>query len=652
MNKISIVGLNSEKSWLVKDIMDLGVVEVSSQDSKLADPEWLRYVRKDGNEDAVLNYDSKISKINDVLITLESYDTSKKPLFSTRRLVSSKEFDSMVDNINDVEGNVTKVVELSKSYNNLCSEQNKLETSILSLKPWVKYELPLEFRETKYTSIFIGVVPSVIDVDRLKSDLDQETDKYVIDILAGDKEQYYITTICLTKEKDDVYEVLKQFGFNNAEFKDLTGTASENIALYEKRLKEISESKSAIEKNFSEYIQYKEEIQAYYDYLTIEKDKNKILGNMLKTDTTFYLQGWIPDSSKEQIGSVLKKYECWFEISEPEEGEPYPILLNNNSFSQPFESITELYSLPSPTSIDPTSIMAPFYMMFFGLMLADVGYGAIISGACFIILRKFNIEGNLKKMMKMFFYCGLATIFWGIMFGSYFGDALTTIARVMFNGDFAIKPIWINPITEPMTLLIFSLLFGVVHLFVGMGIKAYMDIRDGHPLDALFDIGFWYGFIIGIALWLFGNSVIAGSNVVGKWMTIVFGIGLILTQGREKEGLISKLFSGVLSLYGITSYLSDVLSYSRLLALGLATGVISSVVSVLGSLGGTGIFASILLVVVLLIGHTFNIAINSLGTFVHAARLQYVEFFGKFYEGGGDAFNPFMKKTKYIKITK
>ncbi|WMJ78151.1 MULTISPECIES: V-type ATP synthase subunit I [unclassified Sedimentibacter] len=652
MNKISIVGLNSEKSWLVKDIMDLGVVEVSSQDSKLADPEWLSYVKKDGNEDAVLNYDSKISKINDVLITLEGYDTSKKPLFSTRRLVSSKEFDSMVDNINDVEGNVAKVVELSKSYNNLCSEQNKLETSILSLKPWVKYELPLEFRETIYTSIFIGVVPSVIDVDRLKSDLDQETDKYVIDILASDKEQYYITTICLTKEKDDVYEVLKQFGFNNAEFKDLTGTASENIALYEKRLKEISESKSAIEKNFSEYVQYKEEIQAYYDYLTIEKDKNKILGNMLKTDTTFYLQGWIPDSSKEQIGSVLKKYECWFEISEPEEGEPYPILLNNNSFSQPFESITELYSLPSPTSIDPTSIMAPFYMMFFGLMLADVGYGAIISGACFIILRKFNIEGNLKKMMKMFFYCGLATIFWGIMFGSYFGDALTTIARVMFNGDFAIKPIWINPITEPMTLLIFSLLFGVVHLFVGMGIKAYMDIRDGHPLDALFDIGFWYGFIIGIALWLFGNSVIAGSNVVGKWMTIVFGIGLILTQGREKEGLISKLFSGVLSLYGITSYLSDVLSYSRLLALGLATGVISSVVSVLGSLGGTGIFASILLVVVLLIGHTFNIAINSLGTFVHAARLQYVEFFGKFYEGGGDAFNPFMKKTKYIKITK
>ncbi len=652
MSKVSIIGLNNHKSSIIKEIMDLGVVEINSQDSKLSDPEWISYVKKDGNEDEVFNYDAKISKINDVLITLENYDDSKKPLFNTRKSISSKEFDELINNIDGVEGNVSKVVELSKSYNDLCSEQNKLEASILSLKPWLKYELPLEYHETKYTSIFIGVVPNVSDIGKLKNDLEQKTDKCFINVLTSDKEQHYISVICLTKEKDDVYEVLKQFGFNNVEFKDLTGTTSENIVLYEKRLKEITEEKEIIEKNISEYIPYKEKIQVYYDYLAIEKDKNKILSNMLKTDTTFYIDGWIPDVSKKQLVQVLKKYSCWYEINEPEDGEQYPILLNNNSFSQPFEAITELYSLPSSTNIDPTNIMAPFYFMFFGLMLADVGYGLIISAACFIILKKFDVEGTLKKMMKMFFYCGLSTIFWGVMFGSYFGDALTTIARVMFNTDFVIQPIWINPIIEPMTLLIFSLLFGVVHLFVGMGVKAYMLIRDGHPMDALFDIGFWYGFIIGIALWLFGNTIITGSGAVGKWMTIAFGIGLVLTQGREKEGLISKLMSGVLSLYNITSYLSDVLSYSRLLALGLATGVISSVISVLGSLGGTGILASILLVVVLLIGHTFNIAINSLGTFVHAARLQYVEFFGKFYEGGGDPFNPFTKKTKYIKITK
>lgn len=652
MNKISIIGLNSHKTDVISEIMDLGVVEIRSQDSKLSDPDWITYVKKDGNENEVLNYDAKISKINDVLTTLENYDDGKKPLISARKSITSHEFQEMVDNIDSIEGNVSKVVELSKDYSGICTEQNKLESLILSLKPWVKYDLPLEIRETLHTSIVAGVVPIASEFNLLRDDLEQKTHNCVIELLSKDKEQSYFTVVFLTKEKDDVYEVLKQYGFNSAEFKDLTGTPAENIVRCEERLKEISAVKADMDRSFSEFVCYKEEIRNYYDYLTIEKDKNKILSNMLKTDTTFYIEGWIPNVSGKDIEDILNKHECWYEIKEPDIDEETPILLKNNSVVQPFESITELYSLPSSSNIDPTAIMAPFYILFFGMMLGDAGYGAIISIACLYILKKFKVEGNTQKMINMFFYCGLSTIFWGVMFGGYFGDALTAVAKVMFNKDFVIEPLWINPIIEPMTLLIFSLLLGVVHLFVGMGINAYMLIRDKHYLDALYDIGFWYGFIIGISLWLFGTTVIPGSDVAGKWLTIIFAIGLVATQGRQKDGLISKLISGILSLYGITGYLSDVLSYSRLLALGLATGVISSVISVLGSLGGTGIFASILLVFVLIFGHTFNIAINSLGTFVHAARLQYVEFFGKFYEGGGDAFNPFMKKTKYIKITK
>jgi V/A-type H+-transporting ATPase subunit I len=373
---------------------------------------------------------------------------------------------------------------------------------------------------------------------------------------------------------------------------------------------------------------------------------------MLKTEKTFYISGWIPEKSKDKVEKILQKNECWYEIKQAEEDEKHPILLNNNSFAQPFESITELYSLPSSSNIDPTAVMAPFYMLFFGMMLADVGYGLIMAVACFMILKKFNIEGTLQKMVKLFFYCGISTACWGVMFGSWFGDAISAIAKVMFNSDFTINAVWINPMDQPMTLLIFSFLFGIVHLFIGMGVNAHMLIRDGHPLDALFDIGFWYGFIIGIGMWLFGNSIVAGLAQTGKWMTIVFAIGLVLTQGRAKKGIVSKLISGVMSLYNITGYLSDILSYSRLLALGLATSVISSVVSILGSMGGSGFFGSILLIVVLVVGHTFNIAINALGAFVHAARLQYVEFFGKFYEGGGEAFDPLIKKTKYIKIIK
>lgn len=652
MNKISIIGLNSDKSSVIRDIMDLGVVEISSQDSKLTDPEWLSCVSKDGNENEVLYYDAKISKISEVLTSLEKYDNSKKPLFTTRKTISSSEFDRLTSYNVKTEENVTKILDLNRNLNELVTEENKIETSILSLKPWLNYDLPLELSETKYTSIFIGVVPNIADIEKMKTDLQEKTDSSLLNIIGSDKDQYYFSVICLAKEKEDVYETLKQYGFNTVVFKDLEGTASENISQYENGLKDISQKKETIKKSISEFVPYKEDIQVLYDYLIIERDKNKILSNMLKTETTFYIEGWIPEESKNKVEFVLNNYGCYYEISQPEEGEEYPILMNNNSFVQPFESITELYSLPSSSNIDPTLFMAPFYAIFFGLMLADVGYGLIMSIACYAILKKFKIEGTMQKLLKLFFYCGISTAFWGVMFGSWFGDAVNAAAKLMFNSDFVLKPVWINPMEEPMTLLVFSFIFGVIHLFAGMAIKAYMLIRDGKPLEALFDIGFWYGFIIGIALMLFGNSIIPGSGQIGSWMTIIFAIGLILTQGREKNGIISKLISGVLSLYNITSYLSDILSYSRLLALGLATGVVSSVVSILGSMGGRNIFGILLFIVVLLIGHVFNFAINALGAFVHAARLQYVEFFGKFYEGGGEAFNPLAKKTKYNKIIK
>lgn len=652
MNKISIIGLNTHKPSVIKEIMDLGVVEISSQELKLTDPEWISVVKKDGNENEVLNYDAKISKINDVLVSLESRDKSKKPLFSTKDIISLSEFENKMLNKESTEEVISKLLELNKTYNDLSSEENKIEASILSLKPWIKYEPPLELSETRYTSIFIGVFPNIINIEKLKNDLDDKTDKCHVDLIGSDKDQHYFSIICLTSEKDIIYETLKQFGFNLVNFKELNGTAAENIAQYEKKLKEISDKKEDIEKSISDYLPHKKEIQMYYDYLVIERDKNKILSNILKTDTTFYIHGWTPEVTNDKVEQILKKYECWYEISQPEDGEEYPILLDNKSFAQPFEAITELYSLPSSSNIDPTALMAPFYAIFFGLMLADVGYGLIMSLLCFMVLKKFRLEGTIQKMMKLFFYCGLSTAFWGVMFGSWFGDAIPAAAKLMFNSDFIIKPLWINPMEQPMTLLVFSFIFGVIHLFTGMAIQAYILIRDGDTKAAVFDIGFWYGFIIGIALWLFGNTIIPGSAVVGKWMTIVFAIGLVLTQGRSKDGIVSKLISGVLSLYNITSYLSDILSYSRLLALGLATGVVSSVVSILGSMGGRNVFGILLFIIVLAIGHVFNFAINALGAFVHSARLQYVEYFGKFYEGGGEAFNPLAKKTKYNKIIK
>lgn len=650
MNKISIAGLDSEKQLLIKDIMDLGVVEISSQDSKLTDPEWMPYVKKDGNENEVLDYDAKISKISEVLSSLDKYDNSKRPLFSTRKSISAKDFDVKISNTDKVEENVAKVLELNKKLNELSSEENKTEAAILSLKPWASYDIPLELNETKYVSIIMGLVPSIIEIDKLKIDLEEKTDNIYLNLISSDKDQHYISIICLNKEKEDVYEILKQYGFNHISFKELKGTAAENIVQNENKIKEILKDKQIVESSITELVPNKEEIQILYDHLIMERDKTKIRSNMLKTHSAFYIEGWIPEASKSYVDEILSKYQCWHEVKEPEEGEEYPILLQNSSLIQPYEAVTELYSLPSSANIDPTALMAPFYVLFFGMMLGDVGYGALMSIACFFILKKYNIEGTLKKMLRMFFYCGLSTVFWGAMFGSWFGDGIQAGAKVLFNADLVIKPVWLNPIEQPITVLAVSFAFGLIHLFAGMGMKAYILIRDGHPWEALFDVGFWYLFIIGPILWLGGGMLNPSLVPIGKWMTILSAAGLVLTQGRSKSNIIGKLISGVLALYGITGYLSDVLSYSRLLALGLATGVISSVLSIIGSMGGSGIVGKILFLAVFIFGHIFNFAINGLGSFVHSARLQYVEFFGKFYEGGGDAFNPLIKKTKYIKI--
>lgn len=652
MNKISILGMDSIKLELVDELMEMGVVELNSLDEKQADEEWKDFIERDGNENEIVNLESTLTKISNVIDNLEKYDTSKKPMFFTRKEVSSTDFISVLKEKSFIEEKVEHILSLNGSLNELSAQENKIETLILSLRPWIDYKIPLDLNETKTVSFFIGVMPIIFSIDKLKENVNIFTDRYLIDIIGRDNDQYYLSIICLKSEKEEVYEVLKQNGFNLLSFKDIEGTAVESIAKYNNELKVIAQKKLEIKEQITNYITHKNSILYLYDYTIMERDKARILRNLVKTKKTFYIEGWFPADSSKQLENVLLKHECYYQISEPQDDEEFPILLKNNSFSMPFEAVTELYSLPASSNIDPTAVMSPFYFLFFGMMLADVGYGAIMAIACFLVLKKFKLEGTIKKMITLFFWCGISTAFWGVMFGSWFGDAVPTISKLFFKSDFAIKPLWLNPMEQPMTVLIWSFVFGLVHLFAGLGMKGYMLIRDGQILDAVYDVGFWVLFIIGPILMLAGDMIMPGLAQIGTYVTIVGAVGLILTQGRSSSGIFSKLINGVLSLYGITGYLSDVLSYSRLLALGLASGVISSVLSILGSMGGDGIIGVILFTVVMIFGHTFNFAINALGSFVHAARLQYVEYFGKFYAGGGEAFNPLNKKTKYIRIMK
>lgn len=277
--------------------------------------------------------------------------------------------------------------------------------------------------------------------------------------------------------------------------------------------------------------------------------------------------------------------------------------------------------------------MAPFFFIFFGMMVSDAGYGILLALASFLAIKKIKPKGMAKKLLELLLLGGISTLIWGAIFGGWFG------------GLIPLPPIWINPIEDPMSLLVFSFILGLIQIYTGLILKAYINIKDGDLLSALFDQGFWLVLLTGCIMF-----ALPGTAQAAKIVAIVGAVGLILTQGRTQKNPIQKLLSGVMSLYDITGYLSDVLSYSRVLALGLATGVIGTVINTMAELVGVNIIGYIAMVLILVIGHVFNIAINALGAYVHSSRLQYVEFFSKFYEGGGRAFNPFRINTRYINL--
>ena len=361
--------------------------------------------------------------------------------------------------------------------------------------------------------------------------------------------------------------------------------------------------------------------------------------------------------------ALTSKFDIAIDFSSPSDDDEVPVVLQNNGFSSPVEGVLESYSLPGKGEVDPTSVMAIFYYILFGMMLSDAAYGLIIVAACGFVLAKYkNIKSGMKKALKMFLFCGISTTFWGVLFGSYFGDVIDVVSTNFFNNPITVPALWFVPLNEPMRMLAFSFGIGIIHLFTGLFMQLYELVLARKFKDAIYDVVSWYLLVGGLVVYMLSVPMITEMLVlnfilppiVGNIGIISASIGALLilfTAGRESKSPFKRLLKGLYGLYGVTGYLSDILSYSRLLALGLATGVIAQVFNKMGTMAGNGPVGIILFVIVFLVGHTMNIAINLLGAYVHTNRLQFVEFFGKFYEGGGRKFSPFFVNTKYFNVT-
>lgn len=651
MKTLNLIGMAEEKDNILSSLAKLGCVDISESPPGFSlggedDGGLTSQVERDLPSERLGPLLEELSLLQEAIALETPYDSRKKGLLKGRRQVDREAFLEAYQSRDAALACAKKSVGTWETLQKVQTERQQLKTLWEGLAPYEDLNIPFSKMRTKYTDGFIGTIPGDADFDGLVGEMLVEIGAAQLQTLSVAKEYRCLFVLCHIDVEHDLQKLLKKYGFSQTVFKGISGLPRDEIRAAQDKDVKLAEEETALYDQLREDASALDLLELTYDSLSAEAQKEKMKERLGRTGSTFCLSGYLPEGAVPFFEAYMKDFCVAFELGDPvEEDENVPILLKNGPLVAPYEVITSLYSLPTYRGLDPDAVMAPFFCLFFGMMLSDAGYGLIITFACAFLLWKGKLRPGLKKAIQLGLQCGISTTVMGFVFGSFFGDLIPVI-QGMATGVQGEMFALVNPMKEPMTVLIISMLLGVIHLFVGIGTKMYMLFRDGEWFAALADQGSWIVIITGCGLLFLGG--VAGK--IGLWMVIAGAAVLVLTQGRDKKNIIMKFFSGILSLYDVTGYLSDILSYSRLLALGLATAVISSVINTMGALGGGTVGGFITLFLVGIVGHTLNIAINALGAYVHSSRLQYVEFFGKFYESGGRAFAPFATAPNYVDI--
>jgi V/A-type H+-transporting ATPase subunit I len=661
MQRIFIYALKRDRKPILELLQRRGVLELDD-----TIPEDQVFRKMDVSHVRV-DLEKNVHLASEALEVLSHYVPLKTSMFDSlrgRKEVSTEAYQGFYEKYKPTVHITTTIIALAKEIAELKAEILRLEAQVEILKPWTSLDIPISFEGTKHTKAFIGTLPKEMTLEGIYTELAEFT-PINVDIISSAKEQTCIFILCPTEMSDTVYDKLRGMDFSLPGITSDKAPADQLTDLQQK----IQEAEAAIKSAENEIIamaQYREDIMFLCDYDRMRSDKYEVIGQLSQTENIFVISGYIPEKEVKNLSdTITKNYMVGIEVEEPSSQEDVPVILKNNGFSQPLESVVQGFSLPGSGEIDPTTVMSLFYYLLFGIMLADAGYGILMAGACgFFLLRyRKTMELSTKNFLSMFFYCGISTTFWGVMFGSYFGDLFDVIATTFFGATKVpiIPPLWFFPVNKPMQMLTFSMALGILHLLVGLIIKMYQLYKQKDYIAILYDAVSWFALILSSVVLLMSLDMIKkilGLTVgitpaivnIASIVAILSCVIIVLTNGRESRNPLKRFLKGAYALYGITGYLSDVLSYSRLLALGLASGIIGNVINKMAAMPANMSIGPFLFAIIVVGGHTLNIAINALGAYVHTNRLQYVEFFGKFYEGGGRTFRPFAVKTKYYKV--
>lgn len=639
IKKLSVIGLNSQKEQIMRDIAFTGSVEFTDQTEKLSDEDWASLASND--VPVTLDLEGKLSSVKAAIDALSPFAISKKLLSGKPEKSSEEFFNAVCDN--EMDETAFKVGSVLRDMERLCGRINTLEQKIKTLEPWDSLNLPMSIRSTVSTGIIYGTLPLSENTDQIISVLQSDVKEANLTVVSSDRQYTFVQIIVHKEALCDIMERLKSHMFTQTLVSDDLGLApGELIIKYGEEIKGLNAEVEAFKSELKSYNAFLPRLEFYCDAINGALLAENTRSRLLVTKDTFLMEGFVPQRVCAEIEKRLQKYTVHTVFEEPSPDDNVPTLLRNNAAVQPYEMVTSMYSLPEYGGLDPNSIVAPFFCIFFGMMLSDFGYGLILFLLGLIAPKRIKLTGAVKRFCGLMVQGGLSAMLFGIIYGSYFGDAVSVVSRSFFGKEIVLRPFF-DPMSNPMTMLYACIVIGFIQIVVGMGANAYQMIKNGNLIDAVYDVGFWYIVFAGLIL------VILNFDA-GKYVALMGAAGLVFTQGRSKKGIISRFTSGLLSLYGITGYMSDLLSYSRLMALGLSTGVIASVFNKLGSLSGKGFFGVLFFTLIFIIGQVFNLAMSALGAYVHSSRLTYVEFFGKFFSGGGREFSPLKYENRYVSL--
>ena len=637
MKKLRICGVSEEQTQLIRQLQLLGSVEIGAP-CALTDTQGVQvFCAGDGKSaDALLRTSARLTS---ALETLKHYETKKGGLFAARpektigELFSDEAYAAALDT-------AQAVLDAQDARSRLAAEKSRLTAVRESFVPWQQLPLPLETLGTQHTRILLGTVPAQTDLEALRAKVFEAADEVQLEQISADQQSLYLLVFVHKCAAEAVGAALREAGFALTTFDGVQGTAAENIRRTDEAIAACEQQDAEKLAELTALAEQKSALQLAFDRCTQEISKAQAADRLVHSEKTFCLGGWVPCEDVGKLEALLSGFCCAWELTDPapEEYPDVPVKLKNNKLTWPLNMVTEMYSLPAYDGVDPNPLMAPFFILFYGIMMADMGYGLLMILASIIITKKSRPKGTSGQMFGLMFSCGISTFLMGALTGGFFGDFLPQLVGIIDpDTTFKALPSLFTPLDDTITILIGAMALGFVQIVTGMAISFVEKIKKGAVMDAIWEELTWWVVFAGIACMALGVT-----NIV-----LYVGLAMVVVG----SGWSAKGFGKVTAIFGsvynhVTGYFGDILSYSRLMTLMLAGSVIASVFNTLGAIPGN----VVIFLIISALGNGLNFALNLLSCYVHDLRLQCLEYFGKFYQDGGKPFEPLAINTKYVDI--